>query len=89
MRKYIITIIFALGLGMSLNAQKDGFFTYTDYDADRSFPLGAEAPGIPNIHGLSENYQLAETPLGSGFLILGGLALGYAVRKKNRNPDLS
>lgn len=30
MKKYIMTLVFAIGLGMSLNAQSDSFFNYSD-----------------------------------------------------------
>ena len=77
MRKYIITIIFALGLGMSLNAQSDGFFTssYSDY---REESWSSTMPSLPGFHGGLDDYQSTpEAPLGSGLLVLGVLALGY------------
>ena len=80
MRKYIITIIFALGLGMSLNAQSDGFFTYNNVD-DKRTEWGLE-PALPYAHGLDGHQSSA--PLGSGLLILGALALGY-FRFKSEN----
>ena len=80
MRKYIITIIFALGLGMNLNAQSDGFFTssYSEYrDVENDWSLNM--PLLPGSHGYVDDYSCAEqdVPLGSGLLILGVLALGY------------
>ena len=77
MRKYIITIIFALGLGMNLNAQSDGFFTsnYSEYREDN---WSSTMPSLPGFHGGLDDYQSTpEAPLGSGLLILGALALGY------------
>lgn len=62
----------------------DGFFTYSNYDNRQDSEWG-EMPGLPQSYGLTGNQS---APLGSGFLILGGLALGYAVRKKNRNPKV-
>ena len=85
MKRYIITLVLAVGLGFNLSAQNDGFFTYSNYDNRQDSEWG-EMPGLPHSYGLTDNQS---APLGSGFLILGGLALGYAVRKKNRNPDLS
>ena len=84
MRRYIITILFALGLGMSLNAQSDGFFTssYSDYREDN---WSSTMPSLPGFHGGLDDYQSTpEAPLGNGLLILGALALGY-FRFKSEN----
>ena len=80
MRKYIITIILTLGLGMSLNAQSDGFFTYNNVD-DKRTEWGSE-PALPYAHGLDENQSSA--PLGSGLLLLAGLGITYASTKKKK-----
>ena len=81
MKKLIITIIFAIGFGMSLSAQNDGFFTYNDVNEHRT---GSDSwgslPTLPASHGYGTDQNAA--PLGSGLLILGGLALGYAVRRR-------
>lgn len=81
MKKYIITIIFALGFGMGLNAQSDGFFT-SNYNEHRS---GSDEwgtlPTLPSSHGYGLDSNAA--PLGSGLLLLGGMAFLYAKRKKN------
>ena len=87
MRKYIITIIFALGLGMNLNAQSDGFFTssYSDY-RDIENDWGLNMPLLPGSHGYIDDYSCVEqeAPIGNGLLILGVLALGYRkLRIKN------
>ena len=78
MRKYIITIIFALGLGMSLNAQSDGFFM-SNYSEYREMEEWGNLPNLPGSHGYINDYSCVEqeAPLGSGLLILGALALGY------------
>ena len=78
MRKYIITIIFTLGLGMNLNAQSDGFFT-SSYSEYREMEEWGNLPNLPGSHGYIDDYSCAEqdVPLGSGLLILGALALGY------------
>ena len=80
MRKYIITIIFALGLGMSLNAQSDGFFTYNNVDEKRT-EWGLE-PALPYAHGLDGHQSSA--PLGNGLLLLAGLGITYASTKKKK-----
>ena len=78
MRKYITTIIFALGLGMSLNAQSDGFFM-SNYSEYREMEEWGNLPNLPGSHGYINDYSSVEqeAPLGSGLLILGALALGY------------
>ena len=84
MKRYIITLVLALGLVFNLSAQNDGFFAYSNYDNRQDSEWG-EMPGLPQSYGLTGN---PSAPLGNGLLILGCLALGYAVRKKNRNPKI-
>lgn len=84
MKRYIITLVLALGLVFNLSAQNDGFFAYSNYDNRQDSEWG-EMPGLPQSYGLTGNQS---APLGNGLLILGSLALGYAVRKKNRNPKI-
>ena len=83
MKKIIITTIFALGLCMSLNAQKDSFFTYHNSEDYRggSSEWGT-LPTLPASHGFDFDVN-GEAPLGSGLLLLGGLALAYGLRKRN------
>ena len=83
MKKLIITTIFALGLCMSLNAQKDSFFTYHNSEDYRggSSEWGT-LPTLPASHGFDFDVN-GEAPLGSGILLLGGLALAYGLRKRN------
>ena len=83
MKKLIITTIFALGLCMSLNAQKDSFFTYHNSEDYRggSSEWGT-LPTLPASHGFDFDVN-GEAALGSGILLLGGLALAYGLRKRN------
>ncbi|MBQ8761525.1 MAG: hypothetical protein IJZ06_08935 [Bacteroidales bacterium] len=84
MKKNIITLIFALGFGMSLNAQSDGFFTYNESsETNRSTSWSVEA-ALPTAHGLTD-HQSAEAPLGSGILLLAGLAFAYGRKRRNEN----
>lgn len=79
-RLMIISSIIILGCS-TLFAQSDGFFTYSDGgETNRSTSWSIEA-ALPTSHGLTA-HQSAEAPLGSGLLILGGLALAYGLRKK-------
>ena len=83
MKKYIITTIFALFMGMTMSAQSDGFFAYSDADNYRggSDEWGA-LPTLPASHGFTTD-QDAAAPLGSGLLLLGGMAIAYGLRKRN------
>lgn len=81
MKKYIMTIIFALGLMMSMSAQNDSFFktNYGEYREDNEW---GELPLLPESHGNSYDYVAA--PLGSGLLLLAGLGMGYAAMRKRK-----
>ena len=84
MKKIIITILFALIFGLNLSAQNDGFFSngnYTEY-RDNSDVWGQNMPVLPGQHGVNYDFA-AEAPIGSGLLLLGGLALAYSIRKRN------
>ena len=84
MKKYIMTIIFAIGFGMSLNAQSDGFFnsSYSEYrDQD---DWGQNMPMLPTQHGTKYDFAAEEAPVGSGLLLLAGMGLAYGMRKKSK-----
>ena len=86
MKKVIISIIFALGFGMSLNAQSDGFFTssYSEYRENISWDV-ENMPLLPGSHGYLGDYDcVTPVPLGSGVLILAGLGLTYALRRNKK-----
>ena len=80
MKKIILAI--ALFAAVNAHAQSDGFFTYNSYEEQSR--QGSNAwdviPALMN-HGEKENQDAA--PLGSGLLILGGMAVLYASRKKS------
>lgn len=84
MKKLIMTVIFALFMGMTMSAQSDGFFAYSDFDNYRggSDEWGA-LPTLPASHNLNYDYEANPAPLGSGLLLLGGMAILYARRRKN------
>ena len=84
MKKLITTTIFALIFGLNLSAQSDGFFTYNNIDNNRSGSSDwSTIPSLPSSHGLDFDHNAAPAPLGSGLLILGGLALAYGIRKNS------
>lgn len=83
MKKLIITTIFALFMGMTMSAQSDGFFAYSDFDNRGGSDEWGALPTLPASHNLNYDYEANPAPLGSGLLLLGGLAILYARRKKN------
>ena len=84
MKKLIATTIFALIFGLNLSAQSDGFFSYNNIDSNRSGSSDwSTIPTLPSSHGFDFDHNAAPAPLGSGLLILGGLAIFYAKRKKS------
>lgn len=85
MKKILLAI--ALFAVIGANAQNDGFFTIGNYSEYRDVnDWGQNLPGMPGQHGMSYDYN-AETPLGSGLLILGGLAFAYGIRRKKMKED--
>lgn len=86
MKKLIMIIIFAVGLGMNLRAQNDGFFShekYSEYRGDEQDIWGQDIPVLPGQHGVNYDFAAESAPVGSGLLLLGGLALAYGIRRKN------
>ncbi len=91
MKKYILTIVLAIGFGMNLNAQigqsgkSDSFFSsnkYMEY-RDGTEGMGNLMPLLPG-HTTSKDYDAdpKQVPVGSGLLLLAGLGLGYASLRK-------
>lgn len=91
MKRYILTIAFAIGLGLNLNAQSqqntfsDGFFSsnYSEYREDNTD--WGKMPLLPGNHGYTYDYDAEKAPLGSGLLIFACMGLGYAMRKRKEN----
>ena len=87
MKKLITTTIFAIAFMMNLNAQgRDGFFTYNNIEEYRTDSNWGIMPALPASHGFDFD-QDANAPLGSGLLILGGLALAYLRKKSPSRRD--
>ena len=82
MKKLIILSVFALGFGMSLNAQSDGFFKYNNVEEQRTSESGWGTMPTMIGHGLTGDQDGDSAPLGSGLLLLGGMAVLYASRKR-------
>ena len=90
MKKLVLTIAVVLGMTIGASAQYfgengqsngGGLFGYgATRDADNDD--GVSAPLLPG-HGLNTN-QNAETPLGSGALLLIGFGAAYALSKRSK-----
>ena len=78
MKKIILAI--ALFAAVSANAQSDSFFRYNNVEEQRTNDWGVAMPAMIG-HGLESDQSAA--PLGSGLLLLGGMAVLYASRKKS------
>ena len=76
MKKIILAI--ALFATVSANAQSDGFFTYNNIEEQRSNESWGSMPAMIG-HGMDGDQS---APLGSGLLLLGGMAVLYASRKR-------
>lgn len=81
MKKIFFTIAITLGLTFGAMAQTDSFFN--DWNDFENRNGETNMPSLPGEHGLT-NDQSAETPVGSGLLILTALGAGYAVSKKKK-----
>ena len=85
MKKIILAISLFAAVSFSANAQKsDAFFTSNyNYEQNRESSVQggwADVVGLPG-HNSSSN---EDAPLGSGLLLLGGMALGYAAMRKRK-----
>lgn len=69
-------------LGLGANAQSDGFFTstYNEYSRTKSnqSEISGITPRLPEF-GATTN---TDAPVGSGLLLLAGMGLAYAVKRK-------
>ena len=77
MKKIILAI--ALFATVSANAQSDGFFRYNNVEEQRTNESWGAVPAMIG-HGVDGDQS---APLGSGLLLLGGMAVLYASRKRN------
>ena len=81
-KKLFVSIVIIILCGGSLIAQSDSFFTYSNINDTRNESWG-EMPLLPSAHGLDVSVQ-SEAPLGSGLLILSGLACLWLKSKNNK-----
>lgn len=85
MKRIVLSIALVLTLGLSVNAQSDGFFKSTYQDANEEARTGTvrATPGLPGYGG-NEDKPADDAPLGSGLLLLAGMGAAYALRRKNK-----
>ena len=82
MKKLLLALAIVLTMGLTANAQRDGFFNDWDdvgngLDKINTYePL--RDPGFPGGHNGGDT----PAPLGSGLLVLTALGAGYAMLKK-------
>ena len=82
MKKYIITVMIALGFIMNASAQSDGFFNYSNTEERNTTWMGG-APNLPSSHGNTNDQSV---PLGGGLFIL--TALGIVYNKTRRDASM-
>lgn len=80
MKKATLAIALFLTIGLSANAQSDGFFSTWNEDSVREFSSANDLNAPTKPIGSTENEKL---PLGEGLLIMSALGAGYALKKRN------
>ena len=78
MKKIILALAIVLSVGLTANAQSDGFFKSNDYENSSRDGMGI---GLPGGHGQEGD---SPAPLGSGILILTAMGAGYAIARRKR-----
>lgn len=83
MKKIILAIALFVALGLSANAQSDGFFsTGSNYKEYREDVWAENMPILPGQHGSQYDFAAESAPIGSGLLLLAGMGLLYASNKR-------
>lgn len=83
MKKIILVIALFVALGLSANAQSDGFFsTGSNYKEYREDVWAQNMPVLPGQHGSNYDFAAEPAPVGSGLLLLAGMGLLYASNKR-------
>ena len=81
MKKVILTVCLFLGMTMGAIAQTGGGLFQRGNTPDNATGDDGRSPMLP-AHGQSTNQSAAETPVGSGALLLIGFGAAYALAKK-------
>ena len=83
MKKIILAIALFVALGLSANAQSDGFFsTGSNYKEYREDVWAQNMPVLPGQHGSNYDFAAEPAPVGSGLLLLAGMGLLYVSNKR-------
>lgn len=83
MKRIVLSVALVLTLGLSVNAQSDGFFKSTYQDANEEARTGTgTSRALPGVPGFGD--EDVDAPLGSGLLLLAGMGAAYALRRKNK-----
>ncbi|MBQ8223550.1 MAG: LPXTG cell wall anchor domain-containing protein [Bacteroidales bacterium] len=81
MKKVLVTLSLVVTLGLGAIAQNDAFFSYSDVDKQqRNGIIEINPPQLPALGEYSD-----QAPVGSGLLILAGMGVAYALKRRNNN----
>lgn len=67
---------------VNIHNSTDGFFKNNNIGKRSTAPDWGTMPLLPKTHGYHYDYPAWEAPVGSGWLLLAGMGLGYAIRKR-------
>ena len=87
MKKIIITLSFVVAMMLNVTAQEsgvysyDGFFSAQESSEKRDSENIFSTPSMPGMNVFGD--QDGDVPVGSGLLILAGLGVAYAVRRRD------
>ena len=83
MKKILFAIAIVLTIGLTANAQSDGFFRGGN---DYSYGNRDGLPGVPDYTPNNGAYNTTDVPapLGTGLLIMTALGAGYAMAKRRK-----
>ena len=94
MKKFLLTISLVTALCFNVNAQieynnntqnTDGFFSTATPSGNFRDGTAGEGSIFPELPGMGLFYDQYAVPVGSGILLLAGMGIAYAVRKRNEN----
>ena len=98
MKKFLLTISLVTALCFNVNAQieynnntqnTDGFFSTATPSGNFRDGTAGEGSIFPELPGMGLFYDQYAVPVGSGILLLAGMGIAYAVRKRNEKFTLN
>ena len=82
MKKLLFATALIITMGLTSNAQNDGFFKWNGNDEDDIFrDVTTSGLVLPSTHGDIHDYN---APVGSGIAILTLLGAGYAIKRRRK-----